>query len=150
MKALLTAVVIIGLLAVAGSIMVGIGSFDGAVTVHPYEKGLQWDTIQKRKESLGWHVIINNEFLYTGRNEISFSIVDRNGMAVDGKDIEVIISRPSSSSHDAKVTATVREEGGYKAIVNFPLYGYWDITFVIGTGGEETEIEERIFVEREG
>jgi nitrogen fixation protein FixH len=149
MKVLLTGVAIAGLLAVAGSIIIGIRSFDGPVTEHPYKRGLQWDSIQQKRESLGWHVIINNDVLYTGINELSFSLLDRNGSPLDGKDIGIEITRPSSSRHDAEVAAEDRGNR-YRAVINFPLYGYWDMSFTVKTENEEVAITKRVFVKKGG
>lgn len=53
MKILISIVIILGLAAVAGSVIVGVKSFDGTVTSNPYEKGLMWDQARKEKAALG-------------------------------------------------------------------------------------------------
>lgn len=150
MKILIIMVVIIGVAAVAGSIFVGVQSFDGIVTEHPYETGLMWDEIQRKKDEFGWSVEIANRDLRTGGNDLEISVMDRNGKPVTGSSVSVMISRPSTSTYDKHVKSIQTGKGVFISPVTFPLFGYWDIEVNVTRAGENLLFEKRIYVEKGG
>lgn len=149
MKTLITIVVIIGVAAVAGSIFVGVKSFDGIVTEHPYEKGLRWDDVRHKKLASGWDIEIWNNDLQTGENDIVILVIDKEGNPVAGSSISVMISRPSTGTYNEYFDTVSIKEGVFKVHVNFPLYGYWDLMTNVTKGGDSLLFEKRIFVEKE-
>lgn len=150
MKTVIIIIVIIGLAAVAGPIIVGIKSFDGTVTENPYEKGLIWDEVQNKKHELGWEVELREKHFTTGDNDISISIRDKSGRAVSGSSVSLMISRPSSKTYDRYFDTIQTGEGVFASHVHFPLFGYWNIEVKV-TGGEDALLfEKRIFVSKGG
>ncbi|MBI5665581.1 MAG: FixH family protein [Nitrospirae bacterium] len=148
MKTLIIIVSIIGVAAVAGSIVVGVKSFDGIVTEHPYEKGLAWDEIRNKEKELGWSVDIENTEFVMGDNEVSISVLDKSGRRLTGSLINVMICRQATTAYDKRFDPIKVEEGTFRAKVNFPLYGYWDMAMDVSSGGETLLFKKRVFVDK--
>lgn len=148
MKVLIGFVTLTALLAVAGSIIVGIKNFDGTVTDRPYEEGLLWDDIREKKTALGWSVDIKEKRFTTGNNDITISILNRMKKPLKDIKISVMISRPSTTVYDRVVEAVKLKEGLYRANTDVPLFGYWDITIEVSEGRERVPFKKRIFVEK--
>src|SRR4030066_2294165 len=104
MKSLISIVVIVGLIAVAGAVVVGVKSFDGTVTAKPYEEGLAWDEALKERAELGWSVKLKTGILKTGKNDLQFTLLDKKGSPLDlSSAVSLNISRPSTDAYDRKV-----------------------------------------------
>ena len=140
MKTLLASVVIIGLAAVAGAVIVGIRVFDGTVVKEPYERGIAWDEERARLASSGLRVDIIERSFHTGENLISFNVL-RGDTPFEGKSITVQTGRPSSSAHDRTFTASRGLDGVFRTMVDLPLQGRWDLIVVVD--GEEGPIHFR-------
>jgi nitrogen fixation protein FixH len=150
MKALIILVTVIGLAAVAGSIIVGLSSFDGTVTDNPYEEGLFWDKARRNMDELGWTVRLEGDIFYPGENEMTLSVTDRDGRPVNAKGITVMRGRPSSEEYDAYFMGTELNKGMYRVTVHFPVYGDWDIKVFVPHSSSGPLHEERIYVEKGG
>ncbi|MEW6714216.1 MAG: FixH family protein [Nitrospirota bacterium] len=149
MKSLISIVVLVGLAAVIGAVVVGVKSFDGTVTAKPYEEGLAWDEALKEKAELGWSVKLDNAVLKMGDNDLRFALFDKEGAPLDlSSAVYLALSRPSTDDYDRKVDAEKFGEGLYRASVNFPLYGQWDIKIYLNKNDKKIEFKERVFVEK--
>lgn len=145
MKALLIIVVLIAIAAVAGTIIVGMNTFDGTVTEKPYEQGLAYDAVRKEREASVWHVDITNPFFRVGRNDLIISVTDRDGKRLSDIDISLTISRPSSAAYDRTYKTAQTEEGQFKAETDLSLYGYWDAKIHVASEGKHMTFEKQIF-----
>ena len=150
MKTLIIIVTIAALAAVAGSVVVGIKSFDGTVTDRPYENGLLWDKVRNEKATLGWSAVIQNRRLRMGGNELLISVTNKDGTPLLNFNVDVLRSRPSSSDYDRHLRAVKLADGFYRVPVRFPLYGYWDLKINVRQGQRRVLFEERVFVEKKG
>lgn len=149
MKTLISIVVIVGLAAVIGAVVVGMKSFDGTVTAKPYEEGLAWDEAHKDRSELGWSIKLDNAVFKTGDNDLRFALLDKHGSPLNlSSAISLNISRPSTDAYDRRVDVEKLGEGLYRASVNFPLYGQWDIKIYLINNDKKIEFKERVFVER--
>lgn len=149
MKTLISIVVIVGLAAIIGAVVVGIKSFDGTVTAKPYEEGLAWDEVLKEKVELGWSVRLNTGVFKMGENDLQFTLLDKQGAPLDlSSAVSLTLSRPSTDAYDRKVDVEKLGEGLYRALVNFPLYGQWDIKINLLQNDKKIEFEERVFVDK--
>jgi nitrogen fixation protein FixH len=149
MKSLIGTVVIVGLAAVIGAVVVGVRSFDGTVTAKPYEEGLAWDEVRKEKAELGWSVKLDNTALKIGDNDLRFTLLDKQGTPlVLPSAVSLTLSRPSTDAYDKKIDVEKLSRGLYRASVNFPLYGGWDIKIYLIDNEKKIEFKERVFVER--
>ena len=149
MKAIIIFSIIAAITAVAGTIVVGINTFDGTVTEHPYEKGLEWDRMEKDKKDLGWTCNIKNSNIKTGENELILDLIDKKGLPLDTSTVSIKVSRPSSGAYDNNYDAEKVRKGTFKTAVNFPLFGYWDLTIMVTKDSEHLAIEKRIYIKKE-
>ena len=150
MRLFIIAVVLMGLSAVAGSIIVGSRSYDGVVVEKPYETGISWDQRRHENEATGWRVDILNSRFTMGKNEIVVSAKDAEGNELKDAEVSVVVSRPSTRAYDATFKALWSPEGIYKTAVSFPVYGYWDLKVGILKEGKSYNFEKRVYAEKEG
>lgn len=149
MKSLIAIVSIAAIAAIIGAVVVGIKSFDGTVTAKPYEEGLAWDEVLKEKVELGWSVRLNTGVFKMGENDLQFTLLDKQGAPLDlSSAVSLTLSRPSTDAYDRKVDVEKLGEGLYRALVNFPLYGQWDIKINLLQNDKKIEFEERVFVDK--
>ncbi len=147
MKLVLLLVVIVGLGAVVGAIVVGSISFEGIVTESPYEEGLKRDERRHALMRLGWMVQLETESFRVGSAEVPFTIKLQDGSPLKGANVDLKLSRPNTNEFDNHYEVTSDGEGHYRATVIFPLYGYWDMVFDIRKDGEILVHTQRVFAE---
>jgi nitrogen fixation protein FixH len=147
MKIIIYSVIITAILAVAGSVFVGIQTFDGTVTDQPYEKGLAWDEMEKKRSDLGWSYRLENDTLKTGRNELQIALFDKEGSPLHASSVHVKISRPSTDRYDKTFTMVQTGLNQYTAIADFSLYGNWVIIVHVSQGKENLPIKNIFYVE---
>ncbi|MCX7793854.1 MAG: FixH family protein [Thermodesulfovibrionales bacterium] len=145
MKALVIIVTIIGLGAVAGSIIVGRMVFDGKVVEKPYETGLIYDEIERAKSEMELEIL--NPVFRKGENELLFMIKDRKGNVPEESRIKLTVGRPYTASFDREYMVNLTGPATFRAKVDFPLYGYWDIRVSLTNNQKPVILEKRIFVE---
>ncbi|UCD34160.1 MAG: FixH family protein [Nitrospiraceae bacterium] len=148
MKSIIFAAVLSALLAVAGSVYVGIKTFDGPVTEHPYEEGLRWDEQENQRDALGWRVDLANRVIRAGDNEIVLSVHDRKGFPLDDASVAVTLTRPSTGAYDMQYRAIRGEDSLYRLAVVFPLYGYWDLRIAVEQKDKRVLFEKRVYAEK--
>lgn len=148
MKTLITIVIIAGLAAVAGAIFVGVKSFDGVVTEHPYEKGLLWDETERKKEELGWRIEFQDGQFITGENDVLISVLDDNDMPVTLTEVALRISRPAITKFDRYFDIIQVKDGVYSARMNFPLFGYWNVGMNVSNEEDTLFLERKVYVHR--
>ncbi len=146
MRILIIAVILVGLVAVTGSIIMGQKVFDGKVVDKPYETGLLWDKMQREKAEL--RVEIKDRNFRTGDNEINFFVLDKEGNPLFDAAVMITLSRPSTTIYDRDYEALKSKDHGYRAVVHLPLYGYWDIKIRVIRRGNDLAFEKRIYSEK--
>ncbi|MEW6601965.1 MAG: FixH family protein [Nitrospirota bacterium] len=150
MKALIAIVITIGITAVAGAIFVGVNSFDGVVTEHPYEKGLEWDSNRHKKIDLGWTVEIQNSKFITGDNEVLISVFDKHHMPLPIGKAKLLVSRPATATFNKYFDIIQVRDGVFSSRPNFPMFGFWDIDISVSSGGDTLTFQKRVFVKNGG
>ncbi|MFN3740250.1 MAG: FixH family protein [Thermodesulfovibrionales bacterium] len=143
MKTLVIIVTIIGLSAVIGSIIVGRMVFEGKVVDKPYETGLRYDEMEKAKGELRFE-LLNTDF-HVGSNDIIFTLKDNLDRAIADSHITLILSRPSTRLYDSEYEVNLIEPGKYKAKVNIPLQGHWDVKIRFIYKGQPLDLEKHIY-----
>lgn len=149
MKAIILFSVFAALTAVAGTIVVGINTFDGTVTDHPYERGLEWEKLEQKKSELGWTCTIHNSFFKQGKNNLLFTLKNKDGQPLDASKIEIKITRPSTDTHDKLYAVQNRGSGMYASEAYFPLIGHWDLLFSVTKGSDHITIHKNIYIKKE-
>jgi len=127
------------------TILVGSRSFEGTVVEHPYESGLAWDQVHQDKARLGWHVSLLGLPYKTGKNDIEFSVLDKNGRPLSDAMVTVALSRPATSAQDRTYPARRAKDGHYRVSVDFPQFGYWDVRVEVKQKGEKCTFVEKIY-----
>ena len=145
MKAVIYIVIIFGLAAVVGAIVVGKKSFDGTVTDNAYETGLKWDSVQKEREESGIQLEILSEPLFAGKNALSVRISGPKNTVYNAKQVSAKLIRPSTSSDDMQVLLTGTGDGIFKSDVSFPSYGHWTISVTVPYNGRDLVFEKQVY-----
>jgi len=146
-----TAIILICILALAatiGTIIVGTRSFEGIVVEKPYEAGLAWDETRQRKAKLGWTVTVQGAPLRIGGNELLISAYDRNRSPIADADVTITLSRPATRAYDKQYQTVRQADGRYRAAVDLPLYGNWDVLVDIVRDKYRYGFKNTIFVEK--
>lgn len=133
-----------------GTILVGTKSFDGVVVEKPYETGLDWDKKREQKLKLGWIVSLPGSSFPVGRNDLLVAVRDKDGNPLRDAIVLVKMTRPSSNRHDRTYEAVRQADGRYLAMVDFPLYGKWDLIMNITRHNQRVEFTKPVFVELSG
>lgn len=135
--------VCIGLIAL--SIAVGVAHRDVVVVDDPYEVGLKFDEKLKRYAELGWQV---KAPLSVSKNSNNFivTVSGRDGMAVEGVDVELLVRR-FGSPHIYRYKAVDIGGGKYQAAVVFNSTGHWEVNANITClNGNTFTFDNRVYV----
>lgn len=127
MRRFIFLMVLVIVTATFGTIYIGSRTFDGVVEERPYETGLAWDEIQKRRERLGWFAAIEYADMQQGKNEIVITMTDRTRAPLEGATVDVTLSRPSTRDYDRIYPTTSLGGGRYRAMLEIPIPGLWDL-----------------------
>lgn len=147
MKIFIIAIVIIGLLSVAGAIIVGNSMFEGTVNEKPYETGLSWDRTQREKDASRLIISVETDRFNEGDNMLGLYIRDKRGKQLKEASVSVTVSRPSTTAYDKTYDCKRLDDGSWRAAVAFPLYGYWDLKIRITRGASDLIFTGRVFAE---
>jgi nitrogen fixation protein FixH len=146
MKVIIIFCVIAIITSIAATVVVGVNVFDGTIEDHPYEKGLEWDKLQKSRTELGWKCRIENNTITTGVNDLVLKLDDIDERPLDATDVSILISRPYSNAYDKRFDAEKIRTGVYKARTDFPYFGYWDIKIAVTKDSEHLTLEKSVYV----
>lgn len=148
MKLLLIVVVIIGLAAVIGAVVVGKYSFDGTVVEKPYETGIAWDETRKVREGSGWKVEVLNASFIQGKNRLRISLSGREGKPLPDAEVSVKTARPATAAYDQRYPMSGDSGGIFFADISLVQFGHWDLSFEVKQGGKVISFGKRIFAEK--
>ncbi len=145
--------VIIVLLVNVTMISMAVVTNSGLVEENYYEKGrdheLNFLKNQAARHALGWNFKLDvpEDIILGQTHTLRFNIVDRQGVAVDGLDVEVLAYRPSDAEADFNLEMQRFAPGQYQASGRFPLKGVWELKLKVTQAGETYELtEQRISV----
>lgn len=130
------------------TIVIGSRSFDGTVVDKPYETGLAWDEVQQQKTKLGWAATVEGGSFKTGRNDLKIGFLDKDRKPLRNAVVNVTVSRPSTRKYDRIYQTVPLPDGHYRAMVDFPLKGNWDLMIDVNCGNESTRFKKSIFAEQ--
>lgn len=135
-----------GLIFVLSPVFIGVMTFDGLAVDKPYERGIRYDEIQRRKSRLGLSIALQREALKVGPCVFHVSLKDKNGNPVSPTGLNFRITRPSTRQYDRSFTGRKTGPGEFDAPVEFPLFGLWDVEFDVDDGQGTLPFQERVFV----
>jgi nitrogen fixation protein FixH len=93
-----------------------IATHSGVVAVEPYRKGLAYNeriVADTQQKMLGWSDIVTVE----GGRRVTLTLTDSAGRPVGGLVASGTIGRPSTTSHDRRLTFIEQASGSYVALV---------------------------------
>ena len=130
-------------------IAIAVSTFTGLETTNAYEKGLAYnDTLAAAaaQERLGWQAGFTATSQGERRAELALTLTDRLGNPIRRAEVEAMLLRPVQAGHDLSVRLTEQGEGRYRAVVDLPLVGQWDVHLVAIARGASFQLTERINV----
>lgn len=113
-------------------------SDDGLIDNNYYEKGLKYGERIKTERELGWSFRLFTEDNGVGVREVRVSLLDRDGGAIQGAKVTLLVMRPATGGFDA-LHELKDESGLYKGQVVLPLEGWWDLRVTATRGGKSIE-----------
>jgi nitrogen fixation protein FixH len=140
---------VLALAATIGAIVVGSRSFEGTVVDKSYETGLQWDEARRNRESLGWSAVVQEATYKTGKNDLIVILRDKNGAPLSDAVASVAVSRPSTRAFDRTYHTVLQPNGRYRAEIDLPLYGNWEVTIDVSRKNDHTTFNKIISVNRD-
>lgn len=117
----------------------------GVVTDHAYEKGLDYDTIKAeaaQQRALGWSSLIELQY-----SVLHFTLFDKQSQPIEGAIVKAYITRPTQASMDRTYSLTHQGDGMYRAVVEFPAKGQWDITVAATWKQKHYQTGKRVVIE---
>lgn len=146
MRVVFALVILVGLGAVVGAIVIGNRTFDGLVVDEPYEKGLAWDAIRRAQEESGLVLHLEPAAFVTGSHEIVARIESPSG-PLRGAQVALLVTRPHTTAEDERPAVSAAPDGSYRAEVTFGSPGAWELAYTVTGAGVPIEIRRRIRVE---
>lgn len=146
MRTLLIAIAGIGLAAVAATVIIGTMTFDGTVVSDPYTEGLQWDAKRNERSAAGWRISLLSPKPRAGSTELRILVSDRDGRPLEGADVVLLLGRPETYRYDRIYHPARIRAGMYRAAVEFPIAGYWDLRATVTKGERSILLEDRFTV----
>jgi nitrogen fixation protein FixH len=123
----------------AAMVAVAIHTHSGAVTEHPYEKGLAYNQVieaKEKQEALGWRGVIDykNGVLY-------FMLRDKRNRLIAPEETTAIFVRPTQQGIDFALKLQ-----GAETSVDFPAKGVWQVQVDVIHEGVHYQQSKRIVV----
>ncbi|GAB6039723.1 FixH family protein [Endothiovibrio diazotrophicus] len=120
----------------------------GLVNEQYYDKGENYhQTIAKRQlvASLGWDVSLDKPARPTLGKTSTYRLVavDAAGQPLKADSVTLFAYRPADQRADFKVAFVEEGPGRFRADVDFPLKGIWDLVVQMSAQGHDYEIPER-------
>lgn len=117
-----------------------------------YEKGKNMGAIiakRKHMEDLGWQFNIDLPLLKAGKNQVvTVKVLDEKGQAFDVDTAVLYYYRPSNKKYDGELLLqSTGKTGIYKATVNLPLKGKYDLVMEVTKGKEVFNLGRSIMVQ---
>ena len=113
----------------AGMIYLAVTTFSGLETQNAYVRGLSYNDVLRDAEAqkaLGWQVSLDHEHR-EGRLELDARFLDKAGQPLDGLEVAVVLTRPTTQGHDLGLALAGLGEGRYRGELDVPLPGQWDL-----------------------
>ncbi len=125
-------------------IYVGITTWPGLVTDRAYEEGLAYNrtlAAARANAAMGWSARLD----YQG-GTAGMTLTDRDGLAIDGMQVEAVFSRPVGKAAEIAVTLKSLGAGRYAAPVALPMPGQWDMAVTVDGARDRFIAAERVIV----
>lgn len=128
-------------------------SWTGLETEGAYEKGLAYNdaiAAAEAQAALGWQVGVQAGPAEAGRAWVEVRLADRKGRPVTPYRVWARLVRPTHAGHDREAELTATAAGRYRALIDLPLSGQWDLRLRIEHAGGVYRANRRVFLESDG
>lgn len=128
-------------------ITVAITTFTGMETVSAYKKGIDYNKrleAAAKQEALGWQAALDAEAGDAGQMVMIFALDDRDGAPVAAADVLAKVDRPLQDGLDRMVVFDEIESGRYRATIDLPLEGQWEVQIDAVARGDRYQLTKRI------
>lgn len=143
-KILISSVMLIALVIMAGLVWTSILMRDVTVVEHPYEAAINYDATQKKYAELGWKVVTPAS---ANKGELlNVTVYDRNGVAMDNAAVEFMLNRIGSPDIK-KYRAELTEHGRYGVHADFSSKGCWELRVNVTRGKDTLSYDSKIQVD---
>ena len=122
-------------------------SHSGSVTGAAYDKGLDSNArLQAAAEeaALGWSMEVVAARADDGASEIALEIRGADGAPLPGLEISGRLVRPVTSGYDQSLNFTEASEGEYRAILDIPQPGQWELRVLARDGTRTRRFTKRL------
>lgn len=145
-KILIGLIMFVGMGIIALSIAVGVLHRDVVVEDDPYEAGLRFDRTLKRQMELGWKLKVPLSVREDDKRFVA-TISDRDGRAVDGAAVELLVNRMGSPRIERYKAMNIGN-GKYQAAVVFNGTGYWEVKARVILASDTIVFDNKVYVEK--
>ncbi len=117
----------------------------GVVKDRTFERGLAYNetvAAAEASEALGWKSALD---LKAG-SALTFTLADRNGRPISGADVTVSVRRPTRAGLDFEVSLAEAATGDYRAAIDFPEKGQWDLRVFVRWKQQDYQHSQRVIV----
>ncbi|MFA7429262.1 MAG: FixH family protein [Rhodospirillaceae bacterium] len=131
-------------------------TFTGLETKGAYERGLGYNQViaqQEAQDKLGWTVAFSADGRLSdtpGAAErptvLSLRMTDAQGQPLDGVQVEASVRRPTVAGYDFDLRLMPVGPGEYKATLDLPMAGQWDVQVYAKRGDDAYRLRERVVV----
>lgn len=129
-------------------VYIAMTSQDGLVEKNYYQKGLHYDDViqaKKRQAELGWSFELMAP-AKAGTAPLEVRLTDAKGEPLVGKQVAAALRRPAQKGYDLDVTLEEVQPGTYRAEVQLPLQGLWDLKTEVRDAQDQATFESRFTV----
>ena len=127
-----------------------LSSWTGLETTNPYERGLAYNRAleaAREQAALGWRADFHFEQSGQRHGTLELRLQDREGVRLQGAKVDAELVRPTEEGHDFALDLSESEPGRYRAEVELPLAGQWEVRLAAQTRGEVYRLSPRIYLE---
>ncbi len=127
-----------------------LSSWTGLETDHPYERGLVYNRAleaAREQAALGWRADFRFDQSGQRHGTLELGLTDRDGARLQGAKVDAELVRPTEEGHDFALDLSESEPGRYRAEVELPLAGQWEVRLAARARGEVYRLSPRIYLE---
>lgn len=122
-------------------------SFPGLVSSRAYDDGLAYNqnlAAAQAQAALGWQAQLEAVPLQVYRGGLELTLLDGDGVPIDGAVVEAKLERPVEIEHDFAIAFEGRGNGSYAAAFDLARVGVWDVHIVIRRGADRFVMDQRV------
>lgn len=130
-------------------IWLALTTWTGLETEGAYQKGLAYNrqlAAAEMQAALGWQADAAFERSGPQAGTLELRLGDQDGRIVAEADVVARFVRPTHEGHDFEARLAPAPDGVYRALVDFPLPGQWDVELEARAPEGRYRLQERLFI----